>query len=90
MHLVVFMLSQQIQCIHEISALSREALWTTPGVAESPSQGRQLGDVTGRLINLRRGAQYQFPCHGRRNMLELPACTKILISFEIKPSRSYF
>ena len=27
MHLVVFMLSQQIQCIHEISAFSREALW---------------------------------------------------------------
>ena len=29
MHLVVFILSQQILCVHEISALSREALWPT-------------------------------------------------------------
>ena len=30
------------------------------GVADWPSPGKQLDDVTGRRINLRKGAQYSF------------------------------
>ena len=53
---------------------------TTPGVADWPSPGKQLGDVTGRRINLRKGARYQFSSQRGQAHDKPPACSKKLIS----------
>ena len=68
MHLVVFILSQQIRCIHEISALSREALWLNrfEAVAKpAPKVDFQLNEKEFRIFL----CQQEIFSHSRRKFM---------------------